>query len=125
MKTKYTVALSMIAGAAIGAVAIQGLHAQIRPTKVYLVSDSEILDKSAADAYNTQVREALKKAGGNLVLSEKIEAVIGTAPQRVGVTEFESWDKAQAWFKSPERKALASQRDKAVKFNHLVLMEGR
>jgi hypothetical protein len=27
MKTKYTVALSMIAGAAIGAVAIQGLHA--------------------------------------------------------------------------------------------------
>jgi hypothetical protein len=28
MKTRYTVVLSMIAGAAVGAAAIQGLHAQ-------------------------------------------------------------------------------------------------
>lgn len=31
MKTQYTVALSMIAGAALGAAAIQGLHAQAKP----------------------------------------------------------------------------------------------
>jgi hypothetical protein len=37
MKTRYTVVLSMIAGAAVGAAAIQGLHAQAKP-KAYLVT---------------------------------------------------------------------------------------
>src|SRR5262249_40656258 len=39
MKTRYAVALSMIAGIAIGAAAIQGLHAQAKP-KAYLVTES-------------------------------------------------------------------------------------
>ena len=38
MKTRYTVALSMIAGAALGAAAIQGLHAQAKPP-VYAVAE--------------------------------------------------------------------------------------
>jgi hypothetical protein len=31
MKTRYTVALSMLAGATLGAAAVQGLHAQAKP----------------------------------------------------------------------------------------------
>jgi hypothetical protein len=38
MKTRYTVALSMLSGIAIGAVAIQGLHAQATP-KAYTVTE--------------------------------------------------------------------------------------
>ena len=84
MKTQ--VVLSMIAGAAVGAAAIQGLHAQGKP-KVYFISESEVLDRAAVDAWNAQVRQAIKAAGGNLVVGEKIVAVLGDPPKRVGVTD--------------------------------------
>ena len=122
MKTRYTVALSMLAGVALGATAIQGLHAQAK--KVYLISESEVLDRAAADVWNTTIRAAINKAGGSLVTSDKITAVLGTAPQRIGITEFQSIEKAQAWLDSAERKALAPQRDKAIKFSQLFLVEG-
>jgi hypothetical protein len=41
MKTRYTVALSMIAGAALGGAAIQGLHAQAKPP-VYLIGQIDV-----------------------------------------------------------------------------------
>jgi len=46
MKTRYTVALSMIAGAALGGAAIQGLHAQAKPL-AYVITEVEILDQAA------------------------------------------------------------------------------
>ena len=122
MKTRYAVVLSMIAGAALGATAIQGLHAQAK--KVYLLTQSEVLDRSALESYNTTVREAITKAGGTTVASDKITAVIGTAPQRVGITEFPSVEKVQAWLDSDARKALAPQRDKAIKFSQQLIVEG-
>jgi len=47
MKTRYTVVLSTIAGAALGGAAIQGLHAQAKP-KAYIVSERETFDAQAA-----------------------------------------------------------------------------
>ena len=41
MKTKYTIALSMLAGMAAGAVAVQSLHAQAKPP-VYMVALNEL-----------------------------------------------------------------------------------
>jgi hypothetical protein len=43
MKTKYTVALSMLAGMAVGAVAVQTLHAQAKPP-VYMIALNEVTD---------------------------------------------------------------------------------
>jgi uncharacterized protein (DUF1330 family) len=107
-----------------GSAAIQGVHAQAK-SKVYFISESEVVDRGAVDAYNSQVQQAIKAAGGNLVIGEKIVAVLGDPPKRVGVTEFESLDKAQAWIASPERKALAPQREKAVKFVRQYIVEGK
>src|SRR5215470_16883745 len=112
MKTRYTVALSMIVGAAIGATAIQGLHAQASKARVLMISESEIVNSAAVPEYNTEVKRVLKAAGGDLSISDKVISVLGTAPQRVGVTEFDSVDKAQAWVKSQERQALAPVREK-------------
>ena len=123
MKTRYTVALSMLAGVALGATAIQGLHAQAK--KVYLISESDVVDRASMEAWNPQIREAIIKGGASSIFqSTKTIAVIGTAPQRVAVTEFPSVEKAQAWLDSAERKAMASQRDKAIKFNQLFIAEG-
>jgi uncharacterized protein (DUF1330 family) len=127
MHTKSKIALALIAGVALGAAAVQGLHAQAKP-KAYLVTESEVLDRAALDTYLPQVRQAAKPAGGNLDFvgpSDKIVALVGDAPKRVGVSEWESLEKAQAWFNSAERKALAPQRDKAQKITRQYIVEGK
>ena len=63
MKTRFTVALSMVAGIAIGAVAIQGLHAQAKP-KAYVVSETEIVDEATVKVHSPLVRAATDAAGG-------------------------------------------------------------
>src|ERR671934_2533513 len=40
MNTKYKIVLAVVAGAALGAAAVQGLHAQAKP-KAYLISETE------------------------------------------------------------------------------------
>src|SRR5262249_13973248 len=111
MKTRYTVALSMLAGVDLGATAIQGVHAQAGK-EVDFITEAHYIRRDGVDAYNTKVRDLLKKAGGTLVVSDKVTAVLGDAPQRVGISEWESVEKAQAWLNSQERKDLGPQRDK-------------
>ena len=125
MKTKYTVALSMIAGVAIGALTIQGLHAQSSKSRVFFITESDIVDQGSLGAYNAVIRPAVKAAGGDLVVSEKLTSVIGEVPKRVGVSEWPSVEKVKAWLDSPERKALAPQRDKAIKFSRQYIVEGQ
>ena len=60
----------MIAGAAVGGAAIQSLHAQGK-SKVYFISESEVVDRAAVAAWNSQAQPAIKAAGGNLVVGEK------------------------------------------------------
>ena len=48
MKTRYTVALSMVAGAAIGAFAVQGLNAQGK-AQVYLINEIDVPAPPAPD----------------------------------------------------------------------------
>ena len=119
MKTRYTVALSMIAGAGLGAAAIQGLHAQATP-KALLVTESEILDRAAVPPYSSVLTPAMQAAGGHWAgggtgPSEKITSVVGDPPKRLGVVVFDNADKAQAWLKSPGREAIAPQRNQAIK----------
>jgi uncharacterized protein (DUF1330 family) len=88
-----------------------------------------VLDRAVLDnTYFPQVRQAAKAAGGNVDFippGEKIVAVVGDAPRRVGVSEWESMEKAQAWINSPERKALAPQREKAQKVTRQYIVEGK
>ena len=90
MKTRYTVALSMIAGAALGGATIQGLHAQAKP-KAYTVSEIETLDAAAQQAYVPQIPAAIKAAGGRTfnTAGGRIAAIVGEAPKRVAINE---WD---------------------------------
>ena len=125
MKTSYAVAVSMFIGAAIGAAAMGGVNAQVSKSKVYFISESEVLDRAAVTAYESKLAPVIKAAGGNLTLGDKITPVLGDAPKRVGVTEFESAEKAQAWINSSERKALAPERDKAIKFVRQYIVEGK
>jgi uncharacterized protein (DUF1330 family) len=117
MRTRYTVVLSMLAGAALGAVAVQGLQAQGKP-KAYSISELETLDPAAANAFAPAAQAAQKAAGGRALRTAggRIAALEGAAPpNRVAITEWDGLEEAQAFYKSKAWTDLAPQRDKGVK----------
>jgi uncharacterized protein (DUF1330 family) len=116
MKASSTVALSVIAGIGIGAVAVETLHAQAKP-KAYTVSELELIDAAANAAFVPLVQAAQKAAGGRGFRTGggKIVAMEGEAPKRVAITEWDSLDQAEAFYKSTAWKDLTPQREKAVK----------
>jgi uncharacterized protein (DUF1330 family) len=117
MKTRYTVVLSMIAGAALGGAAIQGVHAQLSAKKAYTVSELETVDAAANAAFVPKVQAAQQAAGGRNLKTGggKVVALEGTAPKRVAITEWDSLEKAQAFYTSKAWNDLAPERDKALK----------
>jgi uncharacterized protein (DUF1330 family) len=117
---KYTVALSMLAGIAVGAVAVQGLHAQSTP-KAYVITEIEIINQEAQNAYLPKVGEVIKSTGGTyLARGGKIVALEGEAPKRVTIVVYDSLEKAQASRNSPAWTALSDMRNKAIKTKSYV-----
>src|SRR5882757_9045275 len=100
MKTHVTVALAMLTGVAIGGVAIQTLHAQTK--KAYTITELELVDAAAQATYGPLVQAAQKAAGGRPfnTAGGKIVSMVGTAPARVAIIEWDSLEKAQAFFNS-------------------------
>jgi uncharacterized protein (DUF1330 family) len=116
MKTPYTVVLSMIAGAALGGAAIQGLHAQAKP-KAYQVTELEIIDEAAWQDFVKAVRASQQAASGRNLRTAKGKVVtfVGDPPKNVGITEFDSLDQAVTYRNSQAFKDLDPQRNKAIK----------
>jgi len=124
MNSKSKIMLAVVAGAALGAAAVQGLHAQAKP-KAYIVTESEVLDAAALAAYVPQAQAAVRAAGGRpgVVATGKIVALVGEPPKRFGVSEWENLEKAQAYYTSAERKALDPQRTKSQKIMRQFIVE--
>src|ERR1019366_5863913 len=115
MKTNYKVVIALLAGAAIGGAAVQGLHAQAK-SKAYRVSESEVLDAAATTSYNPALQAPQKPAGGrSFRTTGRLIAVVGTAPKRVSISEWDSLEQAQAWPNSEPRKKIEPQRQHIVK----------
>jgi len=125
MNTKYKIVMGVLVGAALGAAAVQGLHAQAKP-KAYIVTESEVIDPAGLAAYTPIAQAAVRKAGGRSLAPATTKAVafVGEAPKRVGISEWESMEKAQAWRNSAEWKELAPQRDKVQKQIRSYAIEG-
>jgi uncharacterized protein (DUF1330 family) len=117
MKTKYTVALSALAGVAIGAVAMQGLHAQGAKLKSYVIAELELVGAAPDPAYLTAVRKALTDAHGRSLrtLGQVVKIEGAEPPKRAAIIEFDSLDDAVAFYKSKAWTDLAPQRDKSTK----------
>jgi uncharacterized protein (DUF1330 family) len=126
MNTKFKIVLAVAAGAAFGAAAVQGLHAQAKP-KAYIVTDIEVLDTAANAAFTPLIQASQKAAGGrNLgTAGGKTVAFVGDAPKSVGIVEWDSLDAAVAWRNGNSWKELSPQRDKAVKIIRQFAVEAR
>jgi uncharacterized protein (DUF1330 family) len=115
MKTRYTIALSMIAGVALGGAAIQGLHAQAK-LKAYTIGEIEVTDASVQPCYLPAVRKAIEAAHGRSLrtLNGRVVSIEGGAPPKnVALIEWDSLDDAVAFYKSKAWTDLAPQRDKS------------
>jgi hypothetical protein len=63
MNTKAKIVVAVVAGAALGAGAMQGLHAQAK-LKAYSVSELDTFDVEAQKAYLPVARKAIEEAHG-------------------------------------------------------------
>src|SRR5215475_9897414 len=81
MKRSITVGLAMVAGAALGAAAVEGLHAQAKPP-VYQIVEIDVLNQDAyVNDYAPKAQAAIKAAGGKfLAAGGKTTAIEGDPP---------------------------------------------
>ena len=123
MNARYL--MTLLAGVAIGAIAVQGLHAQGAKLKAYSVSESEVLDATAQAAYLAAARKAQEAHGHTLrtAAGRVVQIEGGPAPKSVGIVEWDSLDDAVAFYKSKAWADLAPQRDKAVKVARRYVVE--
>jgi Domain of unknown function (DUF1330) len=67
MKTQYTVTVAALAGMAIGAVAVQGLHAQAKPP-VYYIAEIDVTNADAyVKEYALKAQATIKTGGGRFL----------------------------------------------------------
>jgi len=125
MNTTCKIALSLVAGAALGGAAVQGLHAQAKP-KAYIVTESEVLNADALKAYAPKAQAAIRAAGGRSLAPATTNAValVGEPPKRVGISEWENLEQAKAWRSSAAWKELSPERDKAQRQIRSYAIEG-
>jgi uncharacterized protein (DUF1330 family) len=124
MKTRFTVALSMLAGTAIGAVAVQGLHAQAKPP-VYTVSEIQVMNPDAYMKEFAPVAQAsIKAAGGKFLAGGPGTALEGSLPPatRVTIQMWDSLEQAQAWRNGPDYKKAREIGDKYAKFRAIAVV---
>ena len=118
MKTRYTVALSVLAGAVLGAGVIQGLHAQAKPP-AFVVAEIDISNREAfVKEFVTLGTKALATGSGFKVLARgnKTVSIEGAAPKFVAINHFDNLDEAIKAYNSLEYKEARKIGDKYATF---------
>ena len=124
MNTKYKIGLAMLAGVALGAAAVQGLYAQVKPP-VYYVAEIDVTNPEAyGKEYAPQQQALIKSHGGKFLAiggtaganAKPITGFDGEAPKRAVVQVWDSMEKIQAWRNDPEYKKLREIGNKYAKF---------
>ena len=124
MKTRYTIALSVVAGVAIGAAAIQTLHAQAK-LPVYMVAINEISDQEGyTKQYLPTAQKTIKDHGGVYVAAGPGTQIDGSFPKgRVVILRWESLEALQGWRHSPEYENIRTVGEGFAKYN-VVAVDG-
>ena len=128
MRSNYKIAVAVTAGVAIGALAVQGLHAQAKPP-VYFVAEIDVTNPDAyAKEYAPKAQAIIKAAGGRFLAIGGSAATTGTvtafdgdAPKRVVVQVWDSMEKIQAWRANPEYVELRKVGEKYAKFRSFAV----
>lgn len=118
----------MLAGALLGAVAVEGLHAQMKSPVYYIVE----IDVGNPDAYASEfaskAQAMIKKSGGRFLAVGgagssvgKVTALEGDPPKRVVVQLWDSVDQLKAWRASPEYEEIRKIGEQYAKFRSFAV----
>jgi uncharacterized protein (DUF1330 family) len=124
MKTRLTIAVSMLAGAVVGGAAIQALHAQAKPP-VYMIAINEVSNQEGyAKEYVSPAQKSVKDHGGEYLAAGPGTRIAGNLPEGpVVILRWENMEALQAWRTSPEFQAALKIGEKYAKFN-IVAVNG-
>jgi len=127
MKTKYKVALAVLAGILIGVAGARAIHAQEQKTRPgYIIAEVEVTDPTTLKKYSETAPQIVASFGGHYVVrgGGNIQALEGEPPKGfVVVIGFDSVEKAREWYDSPAYAAIRPFRQSATK-SRLFLVEG-
>jgi uncharacterized protein (DUF1330 family) len=102
MNTRIKVTLGVLAGFGLGAIAVQGLHAQAKPP-AYVISEIDVTNPDAyTNEYVPLAKKALADSGQKRLASGgKTIALSGAPPaSRIVISMFDSLEEAQAAYTS-------------------------
>ena len=118
-------ALAMVVGIGLGAVAVQGLHAQAKPP-AFLIFDAEVKDKAAYQPFlQTAVKEVQAQGGSFIVLGATPDVLSGSpSPNLVSISQWASKEDAVRWFNSDAMKPVREAQAKYT-VTRLSIVEGK
>jgi uncharacterized protein (DUF1330 family) len=123
MKTKYTILMATIGGFALGAIAVQALHAQGKPA-AYGIAEVTV---SNQDGYSKEflpaVRKTIADGGGKfLAAGGKTISEQGTPPaSRVVIIQWPSLDASDAWWNAAATKDAFAVGQKYATFRNFAV----
>jgi uncharacterized protein (DUF1330 family) len=122
MRLQYTVALSIFAGMAIGAAAIQTIHAQAKPP-VYFIAENELTNPEGyRKEYLPGAQVAIKAHGGRYLAAGAATAFAGDPPKgRVVILVWDNMEQIRGWFNSPEYKKARAIGEKYANFRNYAI----
>ena len=121
MKLNSGIALGILAGIAIGAAAVQGLHAQAKPP-AYQVIEVDVKDPQLYREYQAKAMPLQLQYSARFVArGGKVEAFAGDPPKRAVIAVYDNIDKVEALRDLPEYKALEAVRDKAANYRSYIV----
>ena len=122
MKTFHVIGLSMLAGVAVGAIAVQTLHAQAKPP-AYFIAENDVTN---ADAYKNEFLSVVvplaQAHGGRYLAAGNATALSGDAPKsRVVIIVWDNMETLQGWYKSSEHQKALQVGAKYAKFREYAI----
>ena len=125
MKRFLAPGLTLLAGIAIGAFAVQGLHAQAKPPAYVVIDIAKMTDPEGFKAVTSSPAAGparLKELGGRYIIrSTTMTALDGAPSDRFVVLAFDSKEKAQGWADAPDIKAINAIRNKTTSSRSFIV----
>ena len=116
MKAHYAVALAVVTGFGVGAVAVQGLHAQAKPP-AYLLAEVQVTDPDTWKQYIAALPGTLAPYKTRTLARANPVALDNSAPPAgsLVIIAFNNMEDVKAFWNSPAYQAIIPLREKSAK----------
>ena len=124
MKTRYTVAVALLAGIGLGAVAVKGLHAQAKPP-AYIIAEVQVTDADTWKQYVAALPGTLAPYKTRTLARANPVALDNSVPPAgsLVIIAFNNMDDVKAFWNSPAYQAIIPLREKSAK-TRIYAVEG-